>query len=102
MVVLQKVEPRVQRDLDAIGKPQLAAVERSLGERLRAFRQAPGADDINLSLARVLYQTGNRKDAALLIARNLSASHSEEARQRYGKLLQQIKDGNVDPEFLEP
>lgn len=77
-------------------------LDKAVATLLRAFRQAPGADDINLSLAQVLYQTGNRKDAALLIARNLSASHSEEARQRYGKLLQQIKDGNVDPEFLEP
>ena len=69
---------------------------------LKAFQQAPGADDINLSLARVLYQSGNTKDASLLITRNLSATHSAEARQRYRELLQQMKDGNVDPKFLEP
>lgn len=69
---------------------------------LRAFEQAPGAEDINESLARVLYQSGNPKDAMLLISRNSSASHSEDARKRYGELLAQMKDGNVDPKFLDP
>lgn len=69
---------------------------------LRAFEQAPGVADINSALARSLYQTGNVKGATTLIARNLSASHSETLRQRYTELLQQMKDGNVDPEFLDP
>jgi tetratricopeptide (TPR) repeat protein len=69
---------------------------------LRAFAQAPGAEDINLSLARVLYQSGNTKDAILLVTRNYSATHSEESRKRYGELLQQMNDGNVDQEFLDP
>jgi len=69
---------------------------------LRAFEQAPGVADINLALARALYQMGNVGDATLLIARNLSASHSEASRQRYTDLLQQMKDGEVGPEFLDP
>ena len=77
-------------------------LEKAVTTLLKAFQQAPGADDINLSLARVLYQSGNTKDASLLITRNLSATHSAEARQRYRELLQQMKDGNVDPKFLEP
>lgn len=69
---------------------------------LRAFQQAPGVPDINSDLARALYHLGNVKDAALLIARNLSASHSEAARQRYSELLAQINEGNPNPEFLDP
>jgi tetratricopeptide (TPR) repeat protein len=69
---------------------------------LRAFEQAPGADDINLSLARVLYQSGDTENAILLVSRNYSASHSEEARERYRELLQQMRDGSVDAEFLDP
>jgi tetratricopeptide (TPR) repeat protein len=68
----------------------------------RAFEQAPGAEVIALSLARVLYQSGSVDDAALLISRILSATHSDEARKLYGELLQQMKDGNVDPSFLDP
>jgi tetratricopeptide (TPR) repeat protein len=69
---------------------------------LRAFRQAPGAEDINFSLARVLYQSGNTRDAILLITRNYSATHSADSRKRYGELLQQMKDGKVDHELLDP
>jgi tetratricopeptide (TPR) repeat protein len=76
--------------------------EKATRTLLRAFEQAPGADDINESLARVLYQSGNTKDAMLLISRNYSGSHSEEERERHRQLLQQMRDGNVDPEFLDP
>jgi tetratricopeptide (TPR) repeat protein len=77
-------------------------LERAAQILLRAFAQAPGADDINLSLARVLYQAGSTQDAILLLSRNYSASHSEGSRERYGELLQQMRDGNVDREFLDP
>ena len=98
---------RNARDLEALfylgraygfnGDPEAAA--RTL---LRAFEQAPGVADINSALARALYQMGNVKGAILLVARNLSASHSDASRQRYTGLLQQMKDGKVDPEFLDP
>jgi tetratricopeptide (TPR) repeat protein len=69
---------------------------------LRAFQQAPGADDIGSSLARVLYQSGDTENAMLLISRSYSSSHSEQARERYRELLQQMRDGTVGADFLDP
>lgn len=98
---------RNARDLEALfylGRAYGFAGNYEMAARtlLRAFRQAPGAEDINLSLARVLYQGGNTKDAILLITRNYSATHSAESRKRYGELLEQMKQGNVTGAFLDP
>lgn len=69
---------------------------------LRAFHQAPGVAAINVDLARVLYRIGRAEEATLLVSRTYSASHSEGSRDRYGELLEQMRNGNVDPAFLDP
>lgn len=98
---------RNARDLEALfylGRAYgfSGAHELAVETLLKAFEQAPGVDEINLALARALYQTRNVDDAVLLLTRNLSATHSEQARQRYRDLIRQMQEGNVDEEFLDP
>jgi tetratricopeptide (TPR) repeat protein len=77
-------------------------LERAIDILARAFDMTPSVANINQTFARVLYKGGHTDDAIFVLNRIYSASHLEARRERYGELIEQMRAGDVDPEWLDP
>lgn len=69
---------------------------------LRAYELTPGVTNIYITLARALFKAGYRDDAVFVMKRLESASHLDARRERYGELIEQMRAGTVDEDWLYP